>query len=252
MVKWNNAWLQRLDSNGVPFRMWASKFSSTHAICKLCNEELKYEKQGMYCMTQHSSTKKHIDASKIAFSKDVRRFVVSSTASSASSEQKSVMSGNGESSSSNINGCSTKGVGIPLLSPSLNDQVTSAEASWLFKVAENDLSLRNCDNISELFIKMFPDSDVAKEFNLSKSKASYVLQDGLGPVLAKWLCKDVSMIDGLFSLMFDETTTNKNEKQMDVLLRFWCKQKDLVVTKFLGSLFLLIMAPRQPFLYVHL
>ena len=212
--------------------MWAAKFSSTHAICK-CNEYLKFEKQGMYCMTQHSSSQKHIDGSKIAFSKDVRRFVVSNTASSASIENK-VNSSSGESSSSDVNGCPTKGIGSPLLFPSLNDQVTAAEASWLFKVAENDLSLRNCDNISELFLKMFPDSDVAKEFNLGKSKASYVLQDGIGP-LSKWLCKDVSMIDGLLSLMFDETTTNKNEKQMDVLLRFWCEKKDLVVTKFLGS-----------------
>ena len=37
--------------------------------------------------------------------------------------------------------------------------------------------------------------------------------------------------------MFDETTTQQNKKQMDVLIRFWDEDQNLVVTRYLSSLF---------------
>ena len=36
--------------------------------------------------------------------------------------------------------------------------------------------------------------------------------------------------------MFDKTTTHQNRKQMDVLLRFWDKDENQVVTKYLTSI----------------
>ena len=89
-----------------------------------------------------------------------------------------------------------------------------------FKAAEEDMTLQVCDNVPLLFQKMFPDSQIPKEFTISKNKASYVLQDGLGPLLANWLCKSVSDSEGAFSFIFDETTTNQKQKQMDLFYGF--------------------------------
>ena len=36
--------------------------------------------------------------------------------------------------------------------------------------------------------------------------------------------------------MFDKTTTHQNRKQMDILLRFWDKDENQVVTKYLTSI----------------
>ena len=64
-----------------------------------------------------------------------------------------------------------------------------------------------------------------------------MLQDGLGPLLSKWLCKKLCDSESGFSLMFNETTTVQNQKSMDVLLSYWDKDEKQVVTKYSTSLF---------------
>ena len=115
--------------------------------------------------------------------------------------------------------------------------VSAAEAKWLFKISKRDMTLRDCDFTPELFRQMFPDSQVAKQFSMSRQKASYVLQDGLGPLLSKWLVTSINASEGAFTLMFDETTTLQNRKQMDLLVRFWDEKQNLVTTRYLTSLF---------------
>ena len=58
---------------------------------------------------------------------------------------------------------------------------------------------------------MFSESEIAKTFTIGRSKASYVFQDGLGLLLAKWLCQSVSNSEGAFSLTLDETTQSARE-----------------------------------------
>ena len=48
-----------------------------------------------------------------------------------------------------------------------------AEIYWAVKVLWSHLSYRSCLNLNELFRKMFPDSQVAKSFQLSKTKCAY-------------------------------------------------------------------------------
>ena len=70
------------------------------------------------------------------------------------------------------------------------------------------MTLRDCDNVPLLFQKIFPDNQIAREFIISKNKVLYVLQDGLGSLLANCLCKSVSDSEMAFSFMFDEATNN--------------------------------------------
>ena len=60
------------------------------------------------------------------------------------------------------------------------------------------------------------------------------MQDGLGPLLLSWLCDNISKSTGFDTLMFGETATEQNKKQMDLLIRYFDETEEKVVTKFLG------------------
>ena len=89
-----------------------------------------------------------------------------------------------------------------------------------------------------LFKKKFPDSGIAERFTLSRQKAAYVICDGLSPWLGKEICSDVQNSTTTFALMFDETKTIQNWKQMDVLLKYFFETTNLVETRYLLSFFL--------------
>ncbi|XP_047132571.1 uncharacterized protein LOC124811258 isoform X3 [Hydra vulgaris] len=213
MVKWNDVWLEKLDKNLVKIQLWAEKRNSEYAICKLCKSDLKFSSVGFQALYQHSSKPKHKSVSDLRFSKTASHLYVDSNKNSIGGEK------------------------VIQLEFSTNEKISAAEAMWLFKVAENDLALRHCDNTPILFQRMFPDSKISHGFTMSRQKASYILQDGLGPLLEKRLCNSITLSQVAFTLMFDETTTSQQRKQMDLLCRFWSEDENQVVTKYLTSLF---------------
>ena len=123
-----------------------------------------------------------------------------------------------------------------MLDHPLENKVWAAEAKFLFKMAECDYSFRSADQTPELFTSMFSDSEIAKRFQLGRSKASYCVSDGLSPMLFGHLCGKLRASDGCFTLLYDETTTKQRIKQMDVLARFW-DEGEGVKTQYMTSLF---------------
>ena len=117
------------------------------------------------------------------------------------------------------------------LAPSFSDQVTKSELLWCYKVAASDFSVRSCDNIGKLFEKMFK-CPVAEQFSVSRTKASYIKSDAITPFLLEQIVKEV--IDGNlgYVLMFDETITAQQCKQMDVLICYWCQNKEKYLSGF--------------------
>ena len=91
----------------------------------------------------------------------------------------------------NIKGCGAMAAKTVGLDNTLDNKVTAAEAMWLFKVAEKDLSLRDCNHMPQLFQNMFPDSKISQQFSMSKHKASYVFQHGLPPLFGEKICQAV-------------------------------------------------------------
>ena len=89
----------------------------------------------------------------------------------------------------------------------MQSKVSAAEAMWGFKVTEEDFTLRYCNHSPLLFKNMFSDSTICRFFSMSKSKVSYNFQDGLGPLLLKWICQSVHRSSSCFAIIFDETTT---------------------------------------------
>ena len=67
---------------------------------------------------------------------------------------------------------------------------------------------------------MFPDSQIAKPFQLSKTKCAYYVVFGLAPYFKAFLVKDIKL-PPFYSLSFDESLNNKlQEEQMDISIRF--------------------------------
>src|SRR6267154_2547463 len=54
----------------------------------------------------------------------------------------------------------------------LTDIVTKSEILWAMKIVVNHMSYRSCLDLSELFQTMFPESEVAQKFTMSKTKAA--------------------------------------------------------------------------------
>ena len=61
------------------------------------------------------------------------------------------------------------------------------------KVLWSHLPYRSCLNLNERFWKMFPDSQVAKSFQLSKTKCVYYVVFGLAPSFKEPLIKDIKL-----------------------------------------------------------
>ena len=78
-------------------------------------------------MIQHSKKPKHKTVSDLHFGNDVRRFSKSSESHSSSKKE------------------------VVTLDPTFSEKVSAAEAKWLFKMAERDMTLRDCDFTPELF-----------------------------------------------------------------------------------------------------
>lgn len=205
MVVWSDSWLERQDANNVKLKLWLKKIDNTSAICNLCGTTLLFNSQGVHAFIQHSKKAKHRTVSDLRFSKSVNHISVSSSSGALSVE------------------------------PSIVDKITAAELKWCFKVAECDYSLRSCDDTPLLFCGMFDDSKIASGFKLSRTKASYTFSDGLKPCLSKRLASDISSSSAAFTLLFDETTTLQNCRQLDILCRYWSEEKKEVQVCYLTS-----------------
>jgi len=83
---------------------------------------------------------------------------------------------------------------------------------------------------------MFPDSQIARNFSCSENNAAYLSHYGVAEYISKTI-KD--SVKGPFVVMFDESLNNKlQEKQMDIVLRFWDEELHKVETRYYTSQFL--------------
>lgn len=125
----------------------------------------------------------------------------------------------------------------PIISKWLQSKESrKAEIIWTLSCVQDHYSFRSSENKSELFRKMFWDSNIAQQYSLGKTKQSYLLTFGLAPYF-KDLLVDTLKLSSFFTVIFDEAFNDVLQKeQMDILVRFW--SADRVVTRYLGSEFL--------------
>ena len=97
--------------------------------------------------------------------------------------------------------------------------VSHAEIRWVMKV----VTYRFCINLISLLVSIFPDSQIAKSFQMSKTKCSYYIMYGLAPRKEELIQKVKASPN--YSILFDESLNHcLQDEQLEVQIRFWDKE----------------------------
>ena len=67
--------------------------------------------------------------------------------------------------------------------------------------------MQSCHKVLELFKRMFSGT-ISENFSMSKSKASYLMSDGLESCLLKRVESDISSSSSCYSVMLDEAASS--------------------------------------------
>lgn len=118
------------------------------------------------------------------------------------------------------------------------ETVTRAELIYQLAAVKIQASARGTGSMASLFPSIFPDSDIAKNFKLGRTKSSYILCFGIAPFLENKLILKLKASDE-FVMAFDEATNKIAQRaQMDFIVRFWDPSTHRIETKYFGSAFL--------------
>ena len=123
---------------------------------------------------------------------------------------------------------------VPLME---NQSTKQAEVIWTLDVVLSKISFRSSDNKAELFIAMFPDSQIAQKVACGQTKCKYLVCHALARYF-KELHGQTSEVEH-FVCLFDESHNHVIKKgQMDLHVRFWDSTTKSVKTRYFNSKFL--------------
>ena len=92
-----------------------------------------------------------------------------------------------------------------------------------------------------MFQVMFPDSEIASQFTLGKTKARYTMLYRIAPEFKKQLIYDINA-SPFYIVSFDDSLISQVQmSQMDVGVRYWNNRKNIAETHYFDSKFM-----RQP------
>ena len=142
-------------------QLWFKKGPDKHkALCRLCNTVTDITVMGKNTLTSHSRGKKN--------QVNVKNFNPTSGLFFKSNSPKRSSSKDNSNNKIDLMMCTLA--------------VSHAENRLALKVLTSHYPFRSCLNLNQLFRVMFPDSDIAKSFQLSKTKcAYYYIVHGLVP-----------------------------------------------------------------------
>lgn len=127
---------------------------------------------------------------------------------------------------------------------SLNDMVgvskdvLDAEITWCLKVVTSHYSYKSNSDMGKIFLRMFPDSVIARQLSCSERKLAYLCHFGLAPHFQSLMYEELKSISH-FTILFDETLNKTNQKkQLDLHIRYWHPVENIVVTRYLTSDFM--------------
>lgn len=181
----------------------------TRAFCTICLSRFRIDNSGIAQVRSHAQ--RHDSGSSTEDSKQ-RKFVVSGSSTSLS-----------------------KKVVQKCIAFSPEDQVTNAEIIQALHHVDNNHSFASASTDTERFQKMFPDSQIAKDYEQGKTKIKYNIQFGIAPFIKEQLMAKIKGIP--YTFKFDETTTTQVKKQYDGYVQFWDTSINEVVNVYCGSLF---------------
>ena len=174
----SNAWLSAVDSNGQRLSSGCRKgVDDYHAYCRFCDSEFLCDNSGKAQILQHVTNEKHVQAVKPAMDDSQGKLFVLQSQPSAGVSNHCDLPEHRGSSSGQLSIINYKNASLQV------------EVIWLAKLASCNFSFRSVDNLGNTFKAMFLDSKIASSFSMGRSRASYVIEEGLGPYFIQVLYK---------------------------------------------------------------
>ena len=119
-----------------------------------------------------------------------------------------------EESTSKVNDSSSSKLGTLELNVLSSEKISAGIMRALHRFL-NGISNNSNQDTSDLFQTMFPDSKIAKSFQLRPNQIGYSITHGVGPYFK-----------GFLVVSFDESLNKKSQTcQMDLLIRYWNEEK---------------------------
>ena len=117
--------------------------------------------------------------------------------------------------------------------------VLNAEVLWALKCLTSHYSQRSSEKTDRLFKNMFPDSQIAQSFQCGRTKCAYLICFGIAPYYHNVLLSKLKEPGTKFVISFDESLNKVlQQEQMDMIIRFWDKTTQRVISRYLDSQFL--------------
>ena len=114
---------------------------------------------------------------------------------------------------------------------------------WALHVVHSHQSLRSGGGNGELFQAMFPDSQIAQQFNLCAAKLSYIINHGLALYFKNNIINELvpkgPRLPPRFTSCFDESFNKVTlSKQMDIHILHYNEEINMVQRNYIGSQFM--------------
>ena len=120
----------------------------------------------------------------------------------------------------------------------LDSSSLKAEIVWALKSVMSGYSNNSSSDMNATFQTMFPDSNIAKQYQMGPDKLKYVVNWGLAPYFKDLLIEDISKAKYL-SVGFDESLNKITQScQMDLMVRYWDVNNSKVQVRYWDSTFL--------------
>lgn len=117
----------------------------------------------------------------------------------------------------------------------IEEKIIKAEIVWALNCVKNNFSFASNIGNANIFLTMFPDSEIAKQYNMSETKCKYIVQFAIAPYVKELLLDDFR--SSPFTFKFDESTTKQVKKQYDGYVQYFSKTHNRVISAYTGSLF---------------
>uniref|UniRef100_A0A1A8PI25 Uncharacterized protein n=1 Tax=Nothobranchius rachovii TaxID=451742 RepID=A0A1A8PI25_9TELE len=113
------------------------------------------------------------------------------------------------------------------------DTLKQAEATIALAISDH-CSILSCDHIGLACKAAFPDSSIAQNFRMHRTKCTEMINGVLAPYFIQRLVADIS--SNKYSLLLDESTDVSVSKYLGIVVRYFSEGKGHVVDTFLGLL----------------
>ena len=215
-------WLSNPD-----FKNWLKCKDSKAAFCVKCNKSIELSNIREQALRSHMKSKKHIKSTEpINVFFPPRTQPVITTTTEQSTVEPSV---------------STPPVYQKQLTLVLNSSSTEkrkAEFLWTLKCVRSDISTLSVEGVSELFEFMFSDSQIAKDFQMSRTTMTYLINFAIAPYFLEILICELKSCN-YYSILLDESLNDITQTcQMDVHVRYCSSSKNQICVRYLDSKFM--------------